>query len=98
MALEMTNDEFTTLVKMFNLKSTYTWTSSKDKIWIIETWQSEANPFIRMIKTFEFDEEKLAFIPEKKRMKLLEKMMQEAVDVENYEFAAKLRDVIAELK
>ncbi len=94
MALEMTNDEFTTLVKMFNLKSTYTWTSNEDKIWIIETWQSEANPFIRMTKTFEFDEEKLSLIPEKKRMKLLKKMMQEAVDVENYEFAAKLRDMV----
>lgn len=90
----MTNEEFTTLVKMFNLKSTYSWTADKDKIWIIETWKSDANPFLRMTKTFEFNEEKISTIPDKKRQKLLKRMMEEAVEVENYEFAAKLRDMV----
>lgn len=94
MTKELTQEEFSNLVKLFNLTSTYSWISHNDIVLIVETWQSESNPFIKMTKTFEFNEEKLSSIPEKKRSKLLKKMLKEAVEVENYEFAAKLRDLI----
>jgi protein-arginine kinase activator protein McsA len=94
MATELTQEQFKSIVKMFNLKATYSWMIHEDKVWIVENWQSESYPLVRMTKTFPFDEEKIAIIPDKKRKKLLNKMLQEAVEIENYEFAAKLRDII----
>lgn len=91
---EIKQEEFNTLIKMFGLKSSYKWISHGEKTFIIECWHSDINPFLIITKTFEFDEDKLSSIPDKKRKDLLEKMLNEAVEIENYEFAAKLRDIL----
>jgi protein-arginine kinase activator protein McsA len=95
MATELTQEQFKTIVKMFDLRATYSWMMHEDKVWIVENWQSETYPFLKMTKTFPFDESKLDTIPDKIRKKILNKMLQEAVEIENYEFAAKLRDIIS---
>lgn len=85
------------IVKEFNLSCDYDTTEINDKRLIVEIWSSKSNPFIRLTRMYEFSLENIKDIELSQKKKLLNKMLSDAVEVENYEFAAELRDVINEL-
>ena len=85
------------IVKEFYLSCDYDTTEINDKRLIVEIWSSKSNPFIRLTRMYEFSLENIKDIELSQKKKLLNKMLSDAVEVENYEFAAELRDVINEL-
>lgn len=94
MQQEFTLQEFKSLIELYKLKSSYTTLQKDGKNLIVEIWKSKTNPFIVLSRTFELNEKNLDTIEPKKRKKLLQKLLEDAVQIENYEEAAQLRDMI----
>lgn len=91
----ISSDEFNSLVEMFGMKPSYTMFEQDDKKYVLESWRSKSNPFIILNTAFEFNEENLGKIESKSRSRFLRQLLDEAVERENYEEAAQLRDMIA---
>lgn len=97
MSAELSKEDFLYIVKEFNLSCEYDITELNDKKLIVEIWSSKSNPFIKLTKMYEFSLQNIKDIEKSEKKKLLNKMLSNAVEVENYEFAATLRDIINEL-
>lgn len=94
---ELSKEDFLYIVKEFNLSCDYSVSRVDDKNVIVEMWSSKRNPFIRLTRMYDFSLDNIKDIEPEKKKELLSNMLQDAVDVEDYEFAAKLRDIINQL-
>ena len=97
MAKEFNLNDLKDLVGMLNLKPSYSLLVKNGKSLIVETWQAEDNPFWKITKIIEFNRENLESLEPKERTKFLNLILEEAVEKEEYEKAAELRDLILEL-
>lgn len=94
---ELTQDDFISIVNQFGLICKYNFTEIDDKKMIIEEWVSKFNPHIKLNRIYPFIKENYEIIPLKERKKLLKVILNNAVEIENYEEAAKIRDILTEL-
>lgn len=93
----MYQEDFEEIVKTFNMKCKYVVREVKGKNMIIESWSSEMNPFVSLNRFFDISSDNLSKIEPKKRKKLLQQILDKEVEVENYEQAAIVRDLIANI-
>jgi UvrB/uvrC motif len=91
---ELNEEEFLLLIKELNLTCDFSVIDLESKKLIKEDWYSETNPFVRLTRMYPFIDENIQKIPVKQRIKFLKNLLNEAVEVENYEEAARLRDII----
>ena len=94
MEKEFKLDEMMPIIEMFNLKPYYSTLQKEEKSYIVETWKSKSNPYLILNRVFEFNQKNIETIEPKKRKSLLGEMLNKSVEIENYEEAAKLRDMI----
>lgn len=97
MAKEFSINDLKSLVELLHLKPSYSYLRKKGKDLIVETWQAEDNPFWKITRVLEFTKENLEGLDTTERTKFLKSMLNDAVEKENYEQAAQLRDLILEL-
>jgi hypothetical protein len=88
-------DDFKAIVDLYKMKPTYTLHSQEGRKYVIESWKSKSNPFIVLTSAFEFKAENLSKIDHIVRDKFLKGLLADAVEKEEYEEAAKLRDMIS---
>jgi hypothetical protein len=93
----MNQEDFNDLVKVFDMKCKYFIREINGKNVIVETWFSYINPFVTLNRIFDINSDNLLKIDPKKRKKLLQKILEKEVEVENYEQAAIVRDLISEI-
>lgn len=93
----MYQEDFDDIVKAFDMKCKYVVREIKGKNMIVESWSSKINPFISLNRVFDIESDNLSNISSKKRKKLLQQILEKEVEVENYEQAATVRDLIAEI-
>lgn len=94
---EFSKEDFDAVVKLFNMKPSYQTLDRFGKLYILETWQTGSHALMKMVRMLEFNKQNLALIEPKKRKALLNQMLNDAVECEDYEQAASLRDLIAEI-
>lgn len=97
MAKEFSLDDLKSLVEILHLKPSYSHLLKHGKNLIVETWQAEDNPFWKITRVLDFNKENLESLEPKERTKFLKSMLNDAVEKEDYEQAAQLRDLILEL-
>lgn len=97
MAKEFNLNDLKSLIDMLDLKPSYSLLVKNGKSLIVETWQAKDNPFWKITKIIEFNRENLESLDPKERTKFLKSSLEEAVEKEEYEKAAELRDLILEL-
>jgi hypothetical protein len=95
MAKQISIDDFKALVDLYSMRPSYSLLVHEGKKYVVESWKSKSNPFIVLNSTFEFNEDNISKIDGKKRGKFLKSLLEEAVEKEEYEDAAKLRDMMA---
>lgn len=93
----MYEEDFEEIVKAFDMKCKYVIREIKSKNVIIESWSSEMNPFVSLNRIFDINTDNLSKIEPKKRKKLLQQILEKEIEVENYEQAAVVRDLIADI-
>lgn len=93
----MYQEDFEDLVKAFDMKCKYVIREISGKNVIVESWSSDVNPFVSLNRIFDINSDNLSKIDPKKRRKLLQKILEKEVELENYEQAAIVRDLIAEI-
>jgi len=91
---ELNEEEFLLLIKELNLICDFSVIDLESKKLIKEDWYSETYPLVRLTRMYPFIDENIQRIPVKQRIKFLKNFLNEAVEVENYEEAARLRDII----
>lgn len=94
----VSQNDFERMVKSFNMNCKWTISENKDKYFILETWVNKDFPLFAITRFFDIDNELFDSIPKEERLKLLQSLLEKHVEVENYEKAAQLRDMILELK
>jgi hypothetical protein len=95
MGKQISVDDFKALVDLYKMKPSYSLHVQDGKKYVVESWKSKSNPFIVLNSAFEFNEENISKMEEPKRKKFLNSLLAEAVEKEEYEEAAKLRDMMA---
>lgn len=93
----MYQEDFEEIIKTFKMKCKYVIREMKGKNMIIESWSSEINPFVSLNRIFDINSDNLSKIEPRKRMKLLQQILEKEVESENYEQAVVVRDLIAEI-
>lgn len=93
----MYQEDFEEIVKTFNMKCKYVVREMKGRNMIIESWSSEMNPLVSLNRIFDINTDNLSKIEPNKRKKLLQQILEKEVEVENYEQAAVVRDLIADI-
>jgi hypothetical protein len=93
----MYQEDFEDIVKAFDMKCKYLVREISGQNVIVETWSSDQNPFISLNKIFDINSDNLSKIDPKKRKKLLQKILDKEIEVENYEQAAVVRDLITDI-
>lgn len=96
MAKEFSLKDLKSLVELLHLKPSYSPLFKHGKNLIVETWQAEDNPFWKITRVLEFTKENLESLEPNERTKFLKSMLDDAVEKEDYEQAAQLRDLILE--
>ena len=94
----MPQEEFEGLIKAFDMKCKYFIREINGKNMIVESWNSEINPFFSLNRIYDTSSDNLSKIEPKRRKKLLQKILIKEVEVENYEQAVILRDMISEIE
>jgi excinuclease UvrABC helicase subunit UvrB len=93
----LTEEDFLYMVREYNLSCKYSHKIIKNENMVVEEWSSKYNPLIKLSRFYPF-ENNLERVPKDERINLLQKMLNESVEVENYEDAAKFRDMIIDIK
>lgn len=97
MAKEFNLNDLNALIEMLHLKPSYSLLDRDGKKVILETWQAKDNPFWKITRLIEFSKENLESLQPKARNKFLKSLLDEAVQKEEYEQAAELRDLMLAL-
>jgi len=92
--LGLTPEQMQTIIQAFKLKSYYKAIVLDNKILVLETWKSKLSPFIVLNRVLDFNQANIENIQMKKRINLLQDMLNEAVENEYYEQAAQIRDMM----
>jgi hypothetical protein len=90
-------DEFERLVRSFQMECSWTTTNVEGKNLVMENWTSKTVPIFALTRVFDIDSPLFNEIPEDKKRKLLQSILDKEILEENYERAAVLRDVINSL-
>jgi hypothetical protein len=94
----VSQDDFDQMVKSFNMTCKWTISGNESGEFVLETWFNKEFPLFAITRIFDIDNELFDSIPKEERLKLLQSLLEKHVEVENYEKAAELRDMILELK
>lgn len=94
---EFSREDFDDVVKLFKMTPSYQTLSRGGKLYILETWQTDVHALMKMVRMIEFTKENLSNIDPKKRKTLLQQILDDLVENEEYEQAATIRDLIAEI-
>ncbi len=94
---ELSQEDFFFIVEQFKMSCKYTYEVMEDKKFIVEVWTAKQNSFIQLTRMYEFTPENIEVIESSERKKLLNEMLNDAVDIEDYEEAALLRDMINDI-
>lgn len=95
MGNQISMEDFKALVDRYKMRPTYSLHVDKGKKYVVESWKSKSNPFIILNSAFEFTPENLSRMDAGKRAKFLKSLLDTAVEREEYEEAAQLRDMMA---
>jgi excinuclease UvrABC helicase subunit UvrB len=94
MAKEFNLEDFQNMISLFNMKVSHKLVHADGNKFILETWISDINPYLRLTRLIEFNKDNLNNLEPENRKKLLKQMLDDAVEEENYEEAAQIRDMI----
>ena len=89
--------DFDDLIKTFNMNCEYNIREIGGENMIVETWYSKSNPFLVLNRIYDIDNDNLSKIEPKQRIELLSTILEKEVEIENYEQAAKIRDIIKDI-
>ena len=95
MGNQINKEQFKDLVKAFKMEPTYKLHVDDGKKWVLESWSSKSNPNIQLNSAFEFTVENIRNMRPGARAGFMDGLMRDAIEVEDYEWAAQLRDIIA---
>lgn len=88
-------DYFEYIIKKFDLRPFYNvYQNEQDEIIIDEQWKSKDSEFVKANRIFKFDILFLDFIQEDLRSSVLQDVLNLYIQVEDYENAALVRDII----
>ncbi len=90
------NDYFDSIIEKFGLEASYNvYQNESDEIIVDEQWKSSESDRVTANRFFKFDPNFLELIKDQsKRIEVLNKVLEIYVQVENYEEASKIRDLI----
>ena len=87
-------EEFEKIVKSFQMTCSWSATTVDGKNLIQENWISKVFPIFALSRIFDIDSPLVQKMPQVEKLKVFNLILEKEVDVENYEKAAVLRDLI----
>ncbi|NCZ70737.1 MAG: hypothetical protein EBY80_11330 [Actinobacteria bacterium] len=87
-------EEFEKIVKSFQMTCSWSATTVDGKNLIQENWISKVFPIFALSRIFDIDSPLVEKMPQGEKIKIFNLILEKEVDVENYEKAAVLRDLI----
>lgn len=92
---EDSHDYFETIIAKFGLEATYcVYQNEKDEVIIDEQWISPTTKNVTANRLFKYDPDLIYLIKEDSQKEVLKKVLDLFVQLENYEKAATVRDMI----
>jgi protein-arginine kinase activator protein McsA len=95
---EDSHDYFETIIAKFGLEASYcVFQNEKDEIIIDEQWLSPKTKNVTANRLFKYDPDFIYLIKEDSQLDVLSKVLELFVQIEDYEQAATVRDIIGNL-
>lgn len=90
--------EFQEIIKSLNLICEYKAQEIHGSVMVVESWKNPDFPIFNLTRVYDYDSPLFFGIPKENRISLYEDILNQEVELENYERAAYLRDKIISLK